>query len=110
MHDMDFEVIKKRLLDEGYADNAVTDETVRRLQALTGKSAELLCEWIFKGTVPSFAPIHGVDSVFLQDQLKMKAPALAIAHAMLEAQPEENANYFKKLAKNIINFYPRVRK
>ena len=48
--------------------------------------------------------------MFLQDQLKMKAPALAIAHAMLEAQPEENANYFKKLAKNIINFYPRVRK
>lgn len=110
MHDMDFEYIRKRLLDEGYADNAVTDETVRRLQALTGKPAELLREWLSKGTVPSFAPIHGVDSKFLQDRLKMKAPALAIAYAMLEAQPEENAEYFQKLADNIIKFYPRVKK
>ena len=70
----------------------------------------MLYDWIYNGVLPSFEPICGIDSEFLLNRLNMRAPALIIAHSMLEEEPEENASYFKKLADNIIGFYPDLKK
>jgi len=103
---MNFEEVKSHLLDAGYSDNSVTNQTVERLLSLSGDSLQMLRDWIDKGAIPSFEPITGIDSDFLIQKLSMKAPALAIAYSMLVDNPEENAAYFKKLADNIVGFYP----
>lgn len=110
MHDMNFSIVKSSLLNAGYLDNSVTDSTVNRLLTLSGKSHEMLYDWIYNGVSPSFKPICGIDSEFLVNKLSMKAPALIIAYSMLEEKPEENAIYFKKLADNIVGFYPDLKK
>lgn len=102
---MNFEEVKTKLISEGYENNPVTVNTVNRLLSLTGRPYDMFQEWMTKGVIPSFEPIHGVGSEFLINKLSMKAPALVIAYAMLEENPEENAEYFKKLADNLIGFY-----
>lgn len=103
---MDIALIKKRLLEDGYKDNETTENTARRLFSLTGKSSEMLQDWVKNDITPSFEAINGVGSDWLIKKLKMKAPALAIAYAMLIENPDENVEYFKHLADNIISFYP----
>lgn len=110
MHDMNFSTVKSNLIKAGYSDNSVTDSTVNRLLALSGKSHEMLYDWIYRGVSPSFEPICGIDSDFLVNKLSMKAPALIMAYSMLEDEPEDNAIYFKKLANNIVGFYPDLKK
>ena len=105
---MDANLIKERLIQIGYLDNVITDETVKRLSFLTGKPLELFQDWLSNDIMPYFEPINGVGSDFLIQKLNMKAPALAIAYAMLELEPKENANYFKHLSENIIGFYPNI--
>ena len=107
---MDINQIKERLVKIGYADNANTDETAKRLNSLTGKPLELFQNWLFNDIMPCFEPINGIGSDFLIQRLNMKAPALGIAYAMLELEPEENAKYFKHLSENIIGFYPNSTK
>lgn len=108
MHDIDINFLKSRLVKEGYANNSATEATVKRLLSFSGEAASMLIEWLENGTKPSFGSLGGVDSSFLVDKLKMKAPALIIAYVMLKEDPKENAAYFKKLADNIIGFYPTV--
>lgn len=105
---MDFDLIKSHLLKDGYHDNSSTNETARRLLSLSGEPASMLSAWVENGTIPTFEAIQGVDSTFLIDMLHMKSPALIIAYAMLKDDPTENASYFKKLADNIIGFYPAL--
>lgn len=107
---MDEKTLRDRLIEDGYADNNTTDETAKRLLSFKGRAAQMLNEWFSNGTMPHFEPIDGVGSDFLLSKLKMKAPALIIAYAMLEAEPAENSNYFKHLSENIIGFYPPKRK
>lgn len=107
---MDKEQIKQLLYDCGYADNYLTDETVKRLLSLTGRPSEMLKGWIENGDMPTFGPIKGIGSEFLSSKLKMKVPALIIAYAMIEIEPEENARYFKYLSENITGFYPQKTK
>ena len=106
---MNSEIVKSHLLEAGYQDNRVTDNTVNRLLSLSGLAHKMLYDWIYKSVSPSFNPIHGVGSDFLVERLHMKAPALIIAYSMLEENPEENAVYFKKLADNIVGFYPNLK-
>lgn len=108
MHDIDINFLKSRLVKEGYANNSVTEATAKRLLSFSGEAASMLVDWLENGTKPSFGYLGGVDSSFLVDKLKMKAPALIIAYVMLKEAPEENAAYFKNLADNIIDFYPTV--
>lgn len=108
MHDIDINFLKSRLVKEGYANNSVTDATAERLLSFSGEAASMLIAWLENGTEPSFDSLGGVDSSFLVDKLKMKAPALIIAYVMLKEDTNGNAAYFKKLADNIIGFYPTV--
>lgn len=107
---MDEKTLKSRLIEDGYADNDTTAETAKRLLSFKGRAAQMLDEWLLNETMPHFEPIDGVGSDFLLSKLKMKAPALIIAYAMLEADPLENSNYFKHLSENIIGFYPPKQK
>ncbi len=105
---MEFNELKQRLLSEGYADNKVTDETVKRLLSFEGKPARMLAEWVHEGQSPVFGDINGVDSDFLKEKLGMKDPALIISYAMLEKDPVENASYLKNLAQNRVDFHPQI--
>lgn len=108
LDNMNVDQIKSRLIEEGYADNAVTEGTAKRLHSLNGESAKMLEQWVSNNIVPEFAPIEGIGSDFLVSKLKMKAPALIIAYAMLEEEPKENSRYFKHLSENITGFYPNL--
>lgn len=100
------DMIRQRLLADGYDDLPTTDDTVNRLLSLKGKANDMLTEWAEHGKKPEFEPIDGIDSGFLRQRLQMTDAAVIIAYAMLLDNPEENAVYFKHLADNIIGFYP----
>lgn len=108
MHNIDINFLKSCLVKEGYANNSVTEATAKRLHSFNGEAASMLTEWLENGSEPSFGSLEGVNSSFLVDKLKLKAPALIIAYVMLKENPKENAAYFKKLVDNIIGFYPAV--
>lgn len=103
---MEREIVKQKLLEDGYSDSKALDETVNRLVNLSGASFELLADWIYNGKTPAFMAIEGVDSNFLREKLNMKDPAIIIAYAMLLENAEENSKYFKYLSENIVGFYP----
>ena len=94
----------------GYPENVTTIETAKRLNSRTGKPLDLFQNWLSNDIRPSLEPINGVGSDFLMQKLNMTAPALVIAYAMLELEPEENANYFKHLSENIVGFYPNAKR
>lgn len=100
------EMIKQRLLADGYANQQTTDDTVSRLLSLKGKAHDLLTEWLKSGKKPEFEPIYGIGSDFLRQRLHMKDAAVIIAYAMILDEPKENGAYFKHLADNMIGFYP----
>lgn len=103
---MNLTELKNRLIQEGYNDNQVTESTAERLLSLKGRAAEMLKRWYINGEKPFFEAVNGIDSSFLVEKLHMKDPALIIAYAMLEEDPEENSRYFIHLSNNIIGFYP----
>lgn len=104
---MDIKELKNLLVEKaGYPDNGVTEQTARRLLSFGGKASEMLKAWIENGAEPHFGAVEGIDSEFLRKKLGMKAPALIIAYAMLEVDPEENAAYLKNLAENRIEYHP----
>ncbi len=105
---MDTLVLKNKLLEVGYDDNQVTDDTISRLLNLSGKPKDMLMEWIESAKSPIFEPIEGVNDTFLREKLQMKDPAIIIAYAMMIESPSENASYFKHLSENIIGFYPNL--
>lgn len=103
---MNKEIIKQRLLEDGYPDTQALEATIDRLYSLKGKPHELLESWLHEGKAPAFEAIEGVDSNFLKEKLSMKDPAIIIAFEMLLDDPKENSEYFKHLSENRIGFYP----
>lgn len=103
----DFEnLIRMRLVEEGYSLSEATNQTIARLSSLKGKSLELLKDWLSNNLPVEFDPINGIDSTYLRNNLGMKEPAIIIAYEMLLREPEENSNYFKELAKGRNLFTP----
>lgn len=107
MHNtIDSSILKRRLYEEGYDDNSISDNLICRLQNLDDEDTELLINWVENNRLIQFEPIGGVSSQFLREKLNMKEPAILIAHAMLKESPEENSSYFNELANNALGFYP----
>lgn len=103
----DFEnLIRMRLVEEGYIISDATNQTIARLSSLKGKSLDLLNDWLSNNNPVKFEPIHGITDSYLRDNLGMKEPAIIIAHEMLLLDPIENSKYFKELVKGRNLFKP----
>lgn len=107
MHNsIDITFLKRRLIEEGYDEESMSDNLINRLQCLDEEDTEMLKNWLKTNCNVQFEPILGISSDFLREKLNMKEPAILIAHSMLKESPEENADYFNKLANNILGFFP----
>lgn len=103
----DFEnLIRMRLVEEGYTISETTNQTIARLSSLKGKSLELLKDWLSNNLPVEFDSINGIDATYLRNNLEMKEPAIIIAYEMLIREPEENSKYFKELVKGRNLFKP----
>lgn len=100
------ELLKSRLLEEGYIESNGLDRTVENLLGLEGKAREALETWIATGKVVNFEPIEGIDRRYLRDKLKMKDPAIILAYGMLLAEPKYNAMFLKRQTnrRNAVSF------
>ncbi len=101
MNEITKEVLKTRLLEEGYKEEYGLDETMDRLLNLNGDARLKLYEWLYEGKIPTFKAIEGVDSSILRENLQMKEPAIILSYAMLLHNPEINSIYLKNLLKKV---------
>lgn len=88
--------LRKHLIQEGYT-GALLYQTADNLLKLDGKAAEMLRSWLKYGTSPEFDNIEGINSTFLREQLKMKAPAIILSYGLLMNNPSRNSRYLKSL-------------
>lgn len=103
----DFEnLIRMRLVEEGYKLSEAINQTISRLSNLKGKSLELLKDWLSNDAPVNFDPINDIDGEYLRNNLGMKEPAIIIAYEMLVREPEKNSKYFKELVKGRNLFTP----
>lgn len=103
----DFEnLIRMRLVEEGYSLSEATNQTIARLSSLKGKSLELLKDWLSNNLPVEFDSINGINGTYLRNNLGLKEPAIIIAYEMLIREPEENSKYFKELVKGRNLFKP----
>lgn len=96
--------LKNRLIQEGYKEANGIEQTINRLLALEGDAARMLNEWLNDGKRPEFAPIEGIDSTLLRNQLEMKEPAIILSYGMLLVNPTINSVYLKRLLNKHINY------
>lgn len=90
--------LRERLIEDGYPDTEITDNTVKHLLAMNSDAIGMLKKWLESGRVPKFEAIEGIDKTFLRDNLKMKDPAIIMAYGMLLDNPKYNAMLLKKKA------------
>lgn len=99
MNTIDRELLKERLIGEGYIEDFGLDKTIDNLlnlNNLSDKSAyNMLLEWLETGKLADFAPIEGIDKSYLRSSLKMKSPAIILAYAMLLVDPKGNSLFLK---------------
>lgn len=98
MENIDPKSLRERLIEVGYPDTELTDNSVKHLLDMKGDAAEMLKIWVETGRVPKFEAIEGIDKKFLRDILKMKDPAVIMAYGMLMENPKYNAMLLKRKA------------
>lgn len=102
MNTIDRELLKERLIGEGYIEDFNLNKTIDNLlnlKKLSDQSAyEMLVKWMSTGKLTDFEPIEGIDKSYLRGTLKMKAPAIILAYGMLLVAPKENAIFLKNQA------------
>lgn len=102
MNTVDRNVLKEKLINEGYIQEYGLEQTIENLinlQNIEDKSAyEMLIEWMNTGKVRKFEPIEGISYAFLRDTLKMKKPAIILAYGMLLYDHKRNATFLRNQA------------